>query len=81
MSYTYNADQVTFIRNAYRIVNSIYADALMHNMGLRSYVDKARCLARIDVDHVHNGSRYWLTSDLIDAAQSYLAEKGSACHA
>jgi hypothetical protein len=80
--YTYAASNIAFIRRNHPVMNVTCADQLLHNMGLRSYCDKARALARVDVNHLHNGSRYWITADLIDAAQcQLLAIQGSTAHA
>lgn len=68
--YAYDADAVAFIRRHHPFVNAIYADQLLHNLGARSYVAKARILASVEPDHVHQGSRYWATGALIDAYQA-----------
>lgn len=65
--YTLSHESVAFIRRVHPFVNAICADQLLHDLGATSYVAKARIMARIEPDHVHRGSRYWRTADLIDA--------------
>lgn len=77
MAHTIPTDRLEFIKRQHPYVNSIYADELLHGLGLCSYVDKARTLATVDVDHVWQGNRYWLTSELIDAGQRYLAGRAA----
>lgn len=67
MAYTLTSDSAAFIRRNHPYVNLIYADQLLHDLGARSYVAKARILASVEPDHIHAGSRYWSTGALIDA--------------
>lgn len=73
MVHTYDARALAFIAAQHPILNLIHADALLHNLGLRSAVQKARAMASVDVDHVWQGNRYWKTGDVIDAGQAQLA--------
>ncbi len=67
MFHTLTSDAAAFIQRNHPYVNAIYADQLLHELGARSYVAKARILANVEPDHMHNGSRYWATGALIDA--------------
>ena len=71
--YTIQPDRLAFIRKAHPIVNEIYADQILHDIGLRAAIDKARAMATVEPDHMWQGNRYWRTGDIIDAGQAYLA--------
>lgn len=73
MFHTLTSDAAAFIRRNHPYVNSIYADQLLHDLGARSYVAKARILASVEPDHMHGGNRYWATGALIDAFNAVAA--------
>ena len=77
MAYTVSSESLAFIRKHHPIVNLIHVDKILHDMGLRSAVDKGRAMAMLEVDHVWQGNRYWRTGDVIDAGQSYLATRAA----
>lgn len=72
MIYEIPNDRLAFIRAHHPIVNLIYADSILHDMGLRGAVDKARSMATVNVAHVWQGNRYWRTGDIIDAGKAYI---------
>lgn len=74
---SYSPDQLAFVLRQYPVVNSIYADTLLHNLGAESYVAKARILASVDVDHMHCGSRYWKAVDIVSAWSAANCAKSS----
>lgn len=73
MAQSYTETDLEFICNHHRIVNYACAEATLHRMGLTSYADKFRVFQRVDVDHVHQGNRYWITRDIVDAGKVQLS--------